>query len=251
MRAQLPQPHETTYREFCPSPRLQPYVECYWTHFAAEPLPCHRVLPDGCADILLSRPTVGPSRLLVVGTMTNAQLFDLPQGLSLGVRFRPGMLSCFCGVPGSELLDRRLSLDEIGVLGSNDFGARLLETAAIEDCLALIEQRLNSLLDARTNRQPGLTPAHRALQRAEQAHGCVTVASLAHGADLSTRHFRRACLELTGLTPKQLCRALRFRYAAGLALTARSSDWSGLAAHFINDFRSLSGLTPTEYSASI
>ncbi|MEP7219956.1 MAG: DUF6597 domain-containing transcriptional factor, partial [Bacteroidota bacterium] len=42
------------YRESPPSPRLAPYVECYWSMRAipgAAPTP-NRVLPDGCVDII-------------------------------------------------------------------------------------------------------------------------------------------------------------------------------------------------------
>ena len=82
-------------------------------------------------------------------------------------------------------------------------------------------------------------------------HGCVSIDDLAAQAGLSARQFRRLCVELTGLTPKFLARVLRFRRAlqhvhahpcafARLALDCGYYD----QAHFINEFRELSGRTP-------
>ena len=81
----------TPYREYQPTAELLPYVECFWTYEAAALQLGHRVLPDGCSDIVFSRPSGGNPQLLLVGTMTRAGVFDLPQGSVLGVRFRPGM----------------------------------------------------------------------------------------------------------------------------------------------------------------
>ena len=62
--------------------------------------------------------------------------------------------------------------------------------------------------------------------------------------------FRRRCLEESGLTPKHLCRVLRFRRACALAHPA--ADWAEIAAgagyfdqsHLIRDFREFTGRTP-------
>lgn len=43
------------YREIAPSPRLAQTIECFWTMNLADADPLHRVVPDGCADILFSR----------------------------------------------------------------------------------------------------------------------------------------------------------------------------------------------------
>ena len=61
-----------------------------------------------------------------------------------------------------------------------------------------------------------------------------------------------------GLTPKHYCRIRRFQRAVTLANCGRHVDWPQVAldcgyfdqAHFINDFRSFSGLTPTRYLAA-
>jgi AraC-like DNA-binding protein len=82
------------------------------------------------------------------------------------------------------------------------------------------------------------------------AHGAFEVDRAAPLAGLSARQFRRR-LEESGLTPKRLCRVLRFRRSFELAAT-RGLSWAAVAAetgyfdqaHLIRDFREFTGRTP-------
>ena len=61
-----------------------------------------------------------------------------------------------------------------------------------------------------------------------------------------------------GMTPKRYCRVRRFQRALALANRGRQVDWNRVAldcgyfdqAHFIHDFRSFAGLTPTGYQSA-
>jgi AraC-like DNA-binding protein len=256
-RLTTPEPIVLPYREYQPSAELSPFVECFWTHETPAPQAGHRVLPDGCADILFTRPSDGRSELLLVGTMTHAGLFDLPQGSVLGVRFRPGMSVYFAHVPGTETVDQRLPLQDVWGAKARQLSERLGESSSIEAELEVLESQLRTHLTAHSNSRRAFSPAERVLHWAEQERGLVSVDELAHHAGLSARQLRRLFLELTGVTPKQLCRAIRFRHAAVQARLAERGTWSQVAldcgyydqAHFINEFRALSGLTPGEYCA--
>jgi AraC-like DNA-binding protein len=241
------------YREYRPSAELAQYVECFWEHRTAAPQAGHRVLPDGCSDILFLRPDNGRTELSLVGTMTRAGLFDLPQGSFMGVRFRPGMSIHFAPVPGTETVDQRLSLQDIWGAKARQLTEQLEEAVSIEAGCAVIETQLQAQL--RTG--GALTPIQQVLLWVEQQRGCVRIDELARHAGLSARQLQRLCLQLTGVTPKQLCRAIRFRHACAQTRLAHRGEWSQVAldcgyfdqAHFINDFRALSGLTPSEYCA--
>jgi AraC-like DNA-binding protein len=95
-------------------------------------------------------------------------------------------------------------------------------------------------------------PVERAVKAIESEHGNVDLDSVARQANLSTRQFRRRCLEASGLTPKHLCRVLRFRHAWRLAHSAGQPDWTRIAAeadyfdqaHMIHEFREFTGDTP-------
>jgi AraC-like DNA-binding protein len=243
-----------TYEERRPSIHLANYVECFWMFETPTPDSNHRVLPDGCADLLFTSPSEGQPELTVVGTMTVARIFELPRGQIIGARFRPGMSSCFLHAPGAEILDQRLALDDLWGARAGHLADRLLDTSLASTRIAIIEEQLTSQLNDRI----ALSPTQRALLWAEQRRGCVSIDELADHSGLSPRQLRRNCHELTGLTPKQLCRALRFRHAAAKASSGERGQWSDLAlecgyydqAHFINEFRELSGLTPSEYYAA-
>jgi len=193
-----------------------------------------------------------------VGTMTRARLFDLPKAKFTGVRFRPGMSSLFVPVPGPELVDQRIPLGEIWGPKANQLQARLGD-CSVPQFIGQIEAHLIEQLYAQPKGQPFLNSTQRVLSWAEQQHGNVRVDDLADLAGLSARQFRRVCLQLTGLTPKQLCRAIRFREAVaqlmndgrlGLATIALELGYYD-QAHFINEFRAFSGLTPSEYYTSL
>lgn len=100
------------YLELVPPPQLAESVECFWTMQSEESFP-HRVLPDGCADIIFTRDS-GKASLTVVGTMTRFADFQIPpRQLLVGVRFRPGMWREHFGVPSPEITDGLLSLEEL------------------------------------------------------------------------------------------------------------------------------------------
>src|SRR5215813_2405587 len=104
------------YLEIRPVPRLVRYVECYWSRNDLHGTPQHRVLPDGCVDILFSTLDGEPISLAVVGLMTVPQVLDVSPGQSFfGVRFRPGMATAF--MPAAPQLNDRIEPLE-NVLGS-------------------------------------------------------------------------------------------------------------------------------------
>jgi AraC-like DNA-binding protein len=74
---------------------------------------------------------------------------------------------------------------------------------------------------------------------------------------LSPKRFIERFKAAVGVAPKQYCRILRFQQALAHAENGRRVDWTRIAmdsgyfdqAHFIHDFRSFAGLTPTGYQA--
>ena len=235
------------YHEHAPSPRLSRYVECFWNLRAFEDEPAYPVLPDGCADIIFSR-SAGAADLNVVGPMTSRREFHIPRGQELfGVRFRPGMWGLFVPARWAELTDDIVQLDDTIDRG----GKRLLEDlsngSSVQDMAATVEAWLGSPREE--------TNVHRIAEHIAQQHGLVRIDDVAHDAGVSPRQLLRLFVSQTGLTPKQLCRVLRFRHS--LQRLRRSARGTRLAlecgyydqAHWINEFRDFSGYTPGQYLA--
>jgi AraC-like DNA-binding protein len=234
-----------TYREFRPPPRLSETVECFWTLEPDGESVEHRIMPDGCIDVVLE-----DGRFLVAGAMNRYQDLPLRPGQRItGVRFRPGMAASFLPAPMQEIADRMVPLRELTRIPSG-FGDRIEAAADPAGAVRQFEQMLAA------GRQPDTVQrvcAHVAL-----THGQADLDWLAGQANLSTRQFRRLCLERAGVTPKRLCRIVRFRETArrlredavrslaDVALECGYYDQS----HLTNEFREFSGRPPGRFLTS-
>ncbi|MBZ5617340.1 MAG: helix-turn-helix transcriptional regulator [Acidobacteriia bacterium] len=235
------------YREIPPSPRLAQAVECFWTIRHAGPEVQHRVVPDGCADILFTRHH-GSVAIAAVGPMTSYRDYPLRDGeLLVGVRFHPGMWTAHLGVPGDRVTDEIVPLDGLWGSRARELRDQLAEASSLQQWTGLFEASVPSI--ERTG------PVERALAWMADRRGCVSMDELANQAGFSARQFRRVCLEQTGLTPKFLARVLRFRHALS-RVDSYPGEFAEFAldcgyydqAHFINEFRRLSGRTPSSYA---
>jgi AraC-like DNA-binding protein len=233
---------EPTYLEIRPSPRLSPYVECYWTRGATAADLDHRVLPDGCADILFSRQRNEPVGLWVIGTMSRYRAVLIVAGQSfLGVRFRPAMAAGFLSEP---LTDQLLPLESLWGANARRLYDQLAHSRSIELSIQILESHIQTT--------PAISATQMAIDYMVQHKGVVSIDELANGAGLSARQFRRQCIALTGVTPKRLCRVIRFSHA--VSQIHGQPGWADLAqecgyydqAHMINEFRELGGSTPCD-----
>ena len=235
------------YREHRPPARLAPFVECFWTLRATQDIRDYPVLPDGCADIVYTR-GAGWSGPRLVGTMTRTQSFSIAAGhFHCGVRFRPGMSASFFRAPASETVDQSLALDDFEGRRVRGLHDRLGDARDPEQCVAIMEAQL-------------VDPAEPGIAQQIAAHivhkcGQVRVDNLAFEAGMSARQLRRVFLEQVGLSPKHFCRVIRFRHSLAQLAQRGRGDWTQLAldcgyydqAHFINEFRELSGFNPGVY----
>jgi AraC-like DNA-binding protein len=252
------------YSEQPPSVALRPFVHCFWTREpgpGAGPVtpPVHRVLPDGCIDIVLGFGAAGrgvPSSVQVVGTMTTALVVDaVPEERFVGVRFRPGKAAAFLRLPASELTDLRVPLDDLWA-----------DAAMVSDAFADVSgsaarvAALDRVLVARLAR--GADAAHgdvdEAVRRIVAAGGSLGITRLAPALGVTRQHLARRFAELVGVSPKTFARIVRLRRVIDAARTGRAPAgprWSMLAldagyydqAHLVDEFRELTGLTPAAW----
>jgi AraC-like DNA-binding protein len=233
------------YREHSPGAALSRWVECCWTFespAAADQVAVeHAVRPDGCLDIVYS-PELG---LRAVGTMLVEQRVRMSAGMAVaGVRFRPGLARQFLQSPPVELTGRLEPLEQLWGRRARELESRLSGSPSAEERARLLLSALPATGDA-----PGAIG--RAMEAIAAAHGVLDLDWAAAQANMSARQFRRRCLEESGLTPKHLCRVLRFRRSLELAASRRLS-WAAIAAetgyfdqaHLIRDFREFTGQTP-------
>ncbi len=265
MRGELPgRIAGVRYREQAPSAALRPYVEAYWTIDAPAGGPAHRVLPDGCIDLLFD----GSPGARVIGPMTRAVIAPSADrgALLFGVRFRPGEAAPFLGVAARELRDRVVAIEDVwgGVgraleeaiasAGSGDARVRAVERVLLARLGALRAARRDDVTAAR------LRCAVAALRASS---GAISLEALADRLGAAPRTLERAFDERVGLGPKLLAREVRLQgLVATLDRGAVSSwsaggSWSALAAafsfadqaHLVREVGKLAGTTPAELAS--
>ena len=112
---------------------------------------------------------------------------------------------------------------------------------------------LQTLLITRMPKMRGIHPAvaHALARFATTSH----VSQVVYESGYCHRRFSALFRESVGLAPKVYCRVLRFKPLSIKLLTGREAPWASLAeesgyndqAHFTREFRSFTGMTPSEY----
>jgi|SRR5690242_130356 len=234
------------YSEIPAPPSLSDAIECFWhSRQTSGAAVMHRVVPDGCTDLLFVQSREAPV-LQVVGPMTRFQDVRLEPGAEfLGVRFRAAMGAAHLGVRAGEIVDEVVDLECLWGARARRLRERLamaktvsVRAALIGECFAIASSR---------------TPVQQAIGAVERRGGRQRLDALASQCGLSVRQFRRRCVEESGLSPKLLARILRFRHAWQRA-DAETGEQAGLAAecgysdqsHMIAEFRRFSGRTPAQ-----
>jgi AraC-like DNA-binding protein len=239
------------YVEHVPAPALRSLVACTWAFSA--PVRVHRVLPDGCIDIV-----VIDGRARVVGTMQRAIMVPTSQSAVLGIRMRPGEAARLFPAAPRELTDSETTLD---ALWGDD--GRVLEEALV----TLVEQASrNKLVGTEILRSANRT-VEDALVRRLASHGeaidtriraaasllaqGTAVHKVAERVEISERHLDRRFTQRVGINPKAFARVRRLQRAAALlangAPLSKAAALAGYAdqAHFTREASALAGVTPS------
>ena len=244
--AELP---ASTYREWPPPAALASHVLCVWSQTIGEGvvLRHHRVLPDGCADIVW----IGTAPAVVAGPATGAVVVPLrPRTTVVGVRLRPGAAGALLGLPASELIDRDTPLRDLWGAGADALAERIGEPPAIAAKLAALEAALAGRLATTPPPDRTIAAAVRWLAR----HPAGRVTDLARFLDLGERRLHRRFAAAVGYGPKTFQRVLRLQRVLALAgrgprpemPLATLAAAAGFAdqAHMSRELQALTGRSP-------
>jgi AraC-like DNA-binding protein len=205
-------------------------VACVW-HQVSETDTIQLVVPDACVDLIW-----GPDGLFVAGPDTGPMPTAMAAGdTHVGIRFRPGAVGDFFGVPLGELRDRRIPLSVLPgppIAPVDGMGPRL--------------DAMRAAVRARLAGSATPDPAARAIATALRMGR--TVGEVAWDLGLSERQLQRRSVTSFGYAPKTLQRIVRFQRAlrlaragvplAEVAVTAGYTD----QAHLSHDVKRLSGV---------
>lgn len=246
-----------TYLEHAPPAALAPYVECFWSRAESREAPdlprSHRVIPDGCVDVVLTLD--GRVHAEAVGAMTRAVVFrDSSDTGYFGVRFRPGIAGVLFGLPASEMTDQSVDLGDVW-----------RDSNVVRDALASATDtasRMRTLPAAIARKLLAAGAPPRAIAaatgRIAAARGDLSIRALSGELGVTRQHLARLFAEHVGLSPKMLARVVRARGVVERVRGGGQVDWVSVAldagyydqSHLIGDLKELTGLSPSAWAAS-
>lgn len=170
----------------------------------------------------------------------------------LVVVFKTGMAHPFFPIPMSELSNSVVDADRIW---GSEFGflrERVLAAGEPKEKFRLVEEFLSKQLTSDTELNPCVEFAVKGIGANPSQ---TNLAMLSDRIGYSQKHLITMFKHNVGTTPKSYLRVIRFQRVIEQIESAEVPDWPAIAleagfydqAHFINDFKSLSGFTPREY----
>lgn len=254
------------FTEHAIPPELAPLIDGVWSLSSnGEPAPpdAGLVTPDGCVELVVSLdgPAVQMTDVcphtsnqldsFVMGLATGPQRFRYRGSVNLvGVRLRLGGALRLLGTNLADLTDRVVPLDDVLPNLANQIRQAVSGTrCAVSDSSGVVDVVSNALDAPRRGSDERIGRVVAALSDTD---GGACIATAAHRAGISVRHFDRCFERWFGLSPKRFCRIARFRAAWTLALTEPQFGWAAIAAccgyadqaHLCREFREFAGLSP-------
>jgi AraC-like DNA-binding protein len=220
------------------------------------------VVPDGCPEIIVhygdrfTEDAAGrkvQSETIVAGQLTRPLMLR-PTGRvgMVAARFRAAGLFPILGVPMHELVDRRVPLETI-CQGVSALQARIAEAGTDRERVSQLATFLERKLAERSAWDAVVGHNVHAILA---SGGQISPDELAQRAGLTARQLQRRFQVSVGVSPKFLCRIIRFR-AIFDRLQSRA-PWPSIAldcgffdqSHLIRDFKQFAGQSPRAFLAA-
>lgn len=254
------------YQTFEPSPNLAAVVKCYWSlESPKQEIPEKQtIVADGCMEMifhygdlykqyLTNGKSIIQPRCFVMGQLSRPLEIE-PTGSTgiFSVRFHPDGFLPFATVPLSELEDKAVALELIFGKAGQEIEELVLSATTSEQRIQHIEQFLFSRLSDVATIDKLVKSA---VETIITANGQLSVDELSKRTHVNRRQLERKFSSSIGLSPKQLSKIIRLQATLQLILTKKFTTFTAVAheseyydqAHFIKDFKELTGFTPKEF----
>lgn len=253
-----------------PLPPLSDFVDVLWLYEGYDvPHERERLLPDGSVELVIN---LAEDCIRVYDSHEPEKSYTIPgcvvsgprseffvidtasEAYTIGVHFKPGGAFPFFRVPPAEMVNQSVALECLWGNGSALLRERLLAAGTPAGKLYVLELCLLEALSKPLQ-------SHRAVSFAlRQLCGSMhtpPVSTVVDQIGFSQRRFIELFRDEVGLTPKLFSRVSRFQRVIQAAHAADEINWTHIAldcgyydqAHFIHDFQSFAGITPSEYLA--
>ncbi|MEO6668220.1 MAG: helix-turn-helix domain-containing protein, partial [Ferruginibacter sp.] len=225
------------------------------------------IVPDGCIEMIFhygdlyrqytqNGNSVIQPKCFVFGQLTQP-LEIQPTGKTgiFAVRFHPNGFLPFTTIPIKEMENRAISLKKLFGKDGQEIEQKVLNASSTSERITLIETfLLNRLTDTITvDRIVKST-----VETIMTANGQLSVNELSEQTNINRRRLVRKFSSTIGLSPEQLSKTIRLQATLKMLLSKQFTSLTALAyeneyydqAHFIKDFKELTGYTPKEFYGS-
>lgn len=256
------------YTEIKPGARLKEYVKCYYiyeseTNVAFEDI----VFPSGCIEIIFNLGTgkwqtaVGDAFVTTPPVELWGQIIrPLPiksvgKNTMLGIRFFPHAAAYFLNDKVDLFNNQVIDLSNISDKAVNILYSRLLETTTWNKRIELIEKLLLDRLSFSQRKLSKVAVVSSIMNEISQDDFFDNIENVASRYGITSRYVQKLFLQYTGLTPKLYSKINRFQNSLRL-ITQKEVSLTSIAydcgyfdqSHFIREFKSFTGSTPSAYA---
>ena len=250
-----------------PSDTLAPYIKRYWAienTLDKGEICIQRIIPTGLTELLLyftPRPKILNSNrylsdnVALYGHQNGFYDMELTGNLSVfSIVFQPQGLMQFFKFPLHEIYNQNVPLKYISGQAGRDLEEKMSETPTFYQRVSIVETYLLNLLKTNSSDFEFRRINH-IVELIKKTFGNINISQMASEACLCRKQFERIFVEHIGISPKQYLKIIRFQFAIFQKQQNTNMNLLDLSyesgyydqSHFINDFKSLCGLTPKQY----
>ncbi|WP_321307213.1 helix-turn-helix transcriptional regulator [Marinifilum fragile] len=250
-----------------PSQILQPFLKQYWCienvlHNGQKHI--QRIIPSGLPELTLyigNKPKIIGNKkdfednFILSGHQNQFYDLQIENELHvLSIVFQPQGLMVFFNLPLIELYNQSIPLKYLNRELEQKILPKLTNEQSFEKRIQIVENYFFDLLKEEHNRFEFSRIDH-AINIIRHRGGQILIENLASEICLSRKQFERKFSELIGITPKKYLKTIRLQSSLYLRSKNNELNMTDLAyesghydqAHFINEFKRLTGFTPKQY----
>jgi AraC-like DNA-binding protein len=252
------------YKEIKPPQYLQHIVRLFFMYEeeegASSRMPTYRIIADGCPGLIFQysgkstvfcdqNGTPVPRSFLYGQSTAPVNIYSSEPVQIFGAYFQPWVISVLFGFGADKLTN---SLIDFSLINSV-LESRIIEAGSFAQRTGIVSEFIHSNINY--NSRPNYL-IQEVAEQISQTGGSIDLRHLYSNSYLSERTLVRAFKKQVGITPKHFSKIIRFQSAMNLIRERNVTSFSDMAnkcgysdqSHFIRDFKTFSGFTPTQFS---
>jgi AraC-like DNA-binding protein len=254
----------TLITEYMPCESLRPFVQLYWEgsfNTNASGRLSMQMVPNGCLELLIHLSDLHcnlyndygwlpPPDYTILGLFTRPFEVRFNNTVKVfAIRFKPEGLYNIFGVPASVVKESYEDMSMVLGRDFRDFCHRMREE---KNVAGMIRRAERHLLNNMQRSKVDMSYVNRAAELIRRSKG-IRIEDISKQVFISQRQLEREFKDKVGISPKHYLRIIRINEALRFLNDNQATDLSSVAyhcgyfdqAHFINDFKRITGKKPT------